>query len=215
LPPLACAHEKCQEIKRNVPHPMNYLSEPFTFILKKSWSILEMAQLPYTINHCIWFNIMILLPYRFRIYAEEEGKKEPTLVASGARWTNLAKKMGFKKDIPGVTAVISSEKSPEPKVKRIPKPQFYFIQMGQEAKLRSLTLIETLRQAHIPVYHSLVKDKLTAQLMSAEHLKVPFILIMGQKESMENTVLVREMHNRSQETIRVDVIADYLKRLIQ
>lgn len=212
---LQCRHEKCLEVKRNSPHPMSYLSEPSRCHFKEVLEHLEMAKLPYDIN-------TKLVQYHefgshtvFRIYVQEEGKEGPTLVASGARWNNLAKKMGFKKDIPGVTTVISLKKSPELKNKRIPKPQFYFIQMGQEAKLRSLTVIEILRRAQIPVYHSLVKDKLTAQLTSAEHLKVPYILIMGQKESMENTVLVREMHNRSQETIRVDLMADYLKRLIQ
>jgi hypothetical protein len=43
--------------------------------------------------------------------------------------------------------------------------------MGQEAKLKSLRVIEVLRQSKIPVYHSLTKDKLTAQLMSAENLQ--------------------------------------------
>ncbi|MBX4198454.1 hypothetical protein KW782_03920 [Candidatus Parcubacteria bacterium] len=213
---MLCGHEKCQEIKRGAPHPMNYLSEPSRIHFKEVLEHLEMAALPYDINTC-------LVPYHhvashtvFRILAEEEGKPEQFVAASGARWTGLARKLGFKKDIPGVTAIVSLKKTPIQKTSpKTPKPQFYFIQMGQEAKLRSLSLIETLRQARIPVYHSLIKDKLTAQLMTAEHLKVPFILIMGQKESIENTVLVREMHNRSQETIRVEIIAEYLRKLIR
>ncbi len=145
---------------------------------------------------------------------KDPAAKDRTILARGVRWTNLAKKMGIKKDIPGVSAVISLQKLPEIKHTKIRKPQFYFVQMGQEAKLKSLIIIETLRQAKIPVYHSLTKDKLTAQLMSAENMKVPYILIMGQKESIENTILIREMNNRSQETVKITLVAEYLKNLL-
>jgi histidyl-tRNA synthetase len=195
---------------------MNYLSEPSRAHFKEVLEHLEMAELPYDINTKLIQHHDFASHTLFRIYAQEEDKKEPTLAACGVRWAGLAKKIGFKKDVQGVTTVITLKKHTESKAsKKMAKPQFYFIQMGQEAKLRSLSLIERLRQAHIPVYHSLVKDKLTAQLSTAEYLKVPFILIMGQKESLENTVLVREMRNRSQETIRMDLIADYLKKLIR
>jgi histidyl-tRNA synthetase len=212
---LHCEHQKCIEIKNNAPHPMNYLSESSRMHFKEVLEHLEMAELPYDINTRLIQHQDFASHTLYRIYAQEEGKKEPTLAAFGVRWAGLAKKLGFKKDIQGVTTVVSLKKHIEPKAqKKIPKPQVYFIQMGQEAKLRSLSLIEKLRKAHIPVYHSLVKDKLTAQLSSAEYLKVPFILIMGQKESIENTVLVREMNNRCQETIKIDLVADYLKKLI-
>jgi histidyl-tRNA synthetase len=36
---------------------------------------------------------------------------------------------------------------------------------------------------------------------------------MGQKESMENTILVREMCNRSQETVRTDLVAEHIKKI--
>ncbi|MDQ3014572.1 MAG: His/Gly/Thr/Pro-type tRNA ligase C-terminal domain-containing protein [bacterium] len=213
---IACQHEKCQEIKRSAPHPMSYLSEVSRSHFKEVLEHLEMAELPYTINTKLVQYQDFASHTLFKIFVQEEGNPQPMLVASGARWAGLAKKIGFKRDVQGVTAVISLKKSVEPKSsKKIAKPKCYFIQMGQEAKMRSLSLIETLRKAHIPVYHSLSKDKLTAQLSSAENLKVPFVLIMGQKESMENTVLVREMYNRSQETIRIDMVADYLKKLIK
>jgi histidyl-tRNA synthetase len=123
--------------------------------------------------------------------------------------------MGLKKDIPGISASIwlSKQGAQESKPHKVKKPKFYFIQMGQEAKLKSLNLISVLRQARIPVFHSLTKDKLTLQLASAEHLRVPYVIIMGQKESMDNTVLIREMSNRSQDTIRLVEIAEYLKKL--
>ncbi len=212
---ITCSHEKCATIKENAPKPMNYLSEPSRVHFKELLEILEMTKLPYTINNTLIDNHEFASHTIFRIYGVEPGKKDRTIVARGSRYSGLAKKMGFKKDVPGVTAIILLKKLNEVKATKIRKPQLYFIQMGQEAKLKSLIVIETLRQAKIPVYHSLTKDKLGAQLGSAENLRVPYVLIMGQKESIEHTVLVREMRNRSQETVQIEKVGEYIKKLLE
>ncbi len=208
-----CTHEKCKGIIDNAPRPINHLSEASRAHFKEVLELLEMAALPYRINSTLLDNYEFASHTIFRISVIEEGKA-PVIMARGSRWASLAKKIGLKKDVPGATVAISLKKPQETKAAKIRKPQFYFVQMGQEAKLKSLMVIETLRQAKIPVYHSLTKDKLTAQLMSAEHLKVPFVLIMGQKESIENTILIREMSNRSQETVKITLVADYLRKLL-
>ncbi|MCC2631022.1 MAG: histidyl-tRNA synthetase, histidyl-tRNA synthetase [Candidatus Paceibacter sp.] len=209
-----CEHQECKDIFRRAPHPINFLSEPSRSYFMELLELLETTDIPYSLNNELVANPECTMHTVFRI-TSNDGKKDE-VVAYGARWGMIAKKMGFKKDIQGMSATILIQR-PEKKDKpaKIKKPQLYFIQMGQEAKLKSLRVIEVLRQSKIPVYHSLTKDKLTAQLMSAENLKVPYILIMGQKESMENTIVIREMSNRSQETVRVEQVAEYIKRIIR
>lgn len=211
---LSCNHEKCLMLRERSPHIMSYLSEPSRDHFKELLEYVEMTGMTYSINNSLIKDSGIALHTVFSMYGREEGKKEVERLAWGMRWTGLAKKIGLKKDVPGVSAVISLKKHDSKCIKKIRKPQFYFIQMGQEAKLKSLNLIESLRQSKIPIYHSLTKDKLTAQLSSAEYLRVPYILIMGQKESLDNTILIREMSTRSQDTVRMDRAADYLKKLI-
>ena len=100
--------------------------------------------------------------------------------------------------------------------KRLPtfkKSKFYFIQLGHDAKLKSLQILETLRQAKIPVYQSLSKDKLLGQIASAEKMQIKYVLIMGQKEALENTVVVRNMDTRSQDTVPLNELVAYLKKL--
>jgi histidyl-tRNA synthetase len=210
---LTCVTENCKSIADRVPHPMNYLSEPSRVYFMELLELLERTEIPYSINNALITNQDCSMHAVFRIYGNDG--KENKVVAYGTRWGMIAKKMGFKKDIQGMSATVLIQREEKTKESKLKKPQLYFIQMGQEAKLKSLRVIEVLRQSNIPVYHSLTKDKLTAQLMSAENLKVPYILIMGQKESMENTIVIREMSNRSQETIRVDNICEYLKRIMR
>ncbi len=93
------------------------------------------------------------------------------------------------------------------------KPKIYFIQLGAEAKLKSLNIIEILRKAHIPITQSLSKDSLGSQLAIAEKLAVPYALIFGVKEALDDSVIVRDMSNRSQDTVKLSKLLEYLKEL--
>jgi histidyl-tRNA synthetase len=211
---LTCDHPECKPVMEHLPHSMNYLSEPSRSYFGELLELLETTNIPFNINNALIANYECAMHVVFKVFGNDGKKTEA--IAYGTRWGLIAKKMGFKKDIQGMSSTILINKPEKTeKLARLKKPQCYFIQMGQGAKLHSLRVIEVLRQSKIPVYHSLTKDKLTAQLTSAENLKVPYILIMGQKECLENTVLIREMQNRSQETVRIDEVAEYLRKVIR
>ncbi len=139
-----------------------------------------------------------------------------TLLAGGFRYSRLAKRFGLKKELSfmGTTIFADARKVSALKVyKDIPHPKFYLVQLGREAKLRALPLIEMLRTNHIPMYHFLGKDKITAQMQTAESLRVPYLIIIGQKEALEGTVTVRNTSTRAQDTICVTDLPHYLKHL--
>ncbi len=140
-------------------------------------------------------------------------------IAGGGRYDYLGKQIGGKKDVPAVGISISADrvllmpwyKKLSPRI--LKKPKIYFIQLGTEAKLKSLNIIEILRKAHIPIAQSLSKDSLGSQLAIAEKLAIPYALIFGVKEAIENSVIVRNMQNRSQNTVKLSKLLDYLKEM--
>lgn len=150
---------------------------------------------------------------------KEELANQPLSIGGGGRYDYLAKRMGSKKDIPAVGAALGVDRvlmSPNYKAvtpRIVKKPKVYFIQLGFEAKLKSLEIIEILRNARIPVTHSLNKDALGAQLGIAEKMQIPHALIFGQKEALDGTVIVRNMVTRSQDTIKIAKLADFLKAM--
>ncbi len=151
--------------------------------------------------------------------AVPEAKEEPRryTIASGGRYDYLGKMLGSKRDVPGMGGAIGVDRvllSPEvldlsPRI--IKKPKIFFIQLGFEAKLKSMTVIEILRKARIPVSTSLSKDGLSNQLGNAERMKIPYAIILGQKEVIDGTVIVRNMENRSQDTVPLTELSDYVK----
>jgi histidyl-tRNA synthetase len=149
----------------------------------------------------------------------EKAPLTPLSIAGGGRYDYLAKRLGSKKDIPAVGASIGVDRvllSPNYKAtapRIVKKPKIYFIQLGFEAKLKSLEIIEVLRNARIPVTHSLNKDSLSMQLAIAEKQQIPYALIFGQKEALDGTVIVRDMLTRSQETVKLAALAEYTKKV--
>ena len=93
------------------------------------------------------------------------------------------------------------------------KHNLFFIQLGFEAKLKSLHVLEMLRKAKLNTYQSLSKDKMAAQIAMAEKMNIPYVIIMGKKEAMENSVVVRNTNTRCQDTVALEDLVAYIKKL--
>ncbi|MSR78809.1 MAG: hypothetical protein EXS59_01545 [Candidatus Taylorbacteria bacterium] len=209
---LSCKNEKCRIIKDSAPKSMNFLSEASRAHFKEVLEYMEMLEIPYEIDHFLVGNRAFSCQTVFEIH-DNDSKDKCEALASGVRYSNIAKRLGYKKDLPGIGVHLSFKEINSIKNIKFLKPKIYFIQLGFEAKLHSLKIIEILRKEKIPMYQAISRDKLSSQLGMAETMKIPYTIIMGQKEAIENTVIVRDMGNRSQETIKIGDLPRYLKRL--
>jgi histidyl-tRNA synthetase len=97
--------------------------------------------------------------------------------------------------------------------KTMPEARFCLVQLGQVAKIKTLSLIELLRTHRIQMHHLLGKDKITVQLTNAENLGVSHLIIIGQKEALDNTATIRNMSTRAQDTVNMEDLPRYLKNI--
>lgn len=94
------------------------------------------------------------------------------------------------------------------------RPEIFLAQLGDPARRKMLKLFEQLRVAGIRVAENLVKDGLKAQLEMANKLGAHYTLIIGHKELMDDTILIRDMENGIQEVIDfAKVVTEVTKRL--
>jgi histidyl-tRNA synthetase len=208
---------KAKELAANAPQSISCLSESSRTQFKEVLEFMETLNIPYRINPKLIANRNIYAETVFTIRRTNATTDEDPC-AIGFRYNPVSKKIGYKKEVPIARVVIYLQKTKIGAIKKTDKQKrkkvlFYFVHIGFEAKLKSLHTLEILRQAKMPVVYSLVKDTLTHQLMHAEQCCVPYILLMGQKESIEHTVLVRATKNCSQETVPLDDLPKHLKRL--
>lgn len=137
-------------------------------------------------------------------------------LAIGYRYSRLGRYFGLRKEIPmaGVTVFSTALRDIGKRVyKELPKPKFYLIQLGKDAKIKTLSLIELLRLHRIPLHHFLGKDKIATQLLNAENLRVPYLIIIGQKEALDNTATIRNVVTRAQDTVSLANLPRYLKNI--
>ena len=88
----------------------------------------------------------------------------------------------------------------------------YLAHLGIEAKRRSIPILEILRGAEIPVYHSLAYDQIGPQMAIVKSLNIPWLLLMGHKEALANEVAVRNIKTNAQDSVPVSELAAYLHR---
>ena len=89
--------------------------------------------------------------------------------------------------------------------------------MGELGRKRALLLFDELRQAGFRVAEAFHKPGIKAQLRAADRQKISWALILGQKEALDHTVIIRNMESGVQETLdsNLDVLIPALKKRLR
>ena len=209
---MTCNLKGVQHLIKEIPAPIDFLTEDHRNHFKEVIEYLESQKIPFEINKFVLGDPHYSTHTVFTIIDEKTGK----ILATGTRFDDLSKKAIVRKGIPAVSVSIKL-----PKLKQVPankQPKFddcdiYFIQLGYGAKLKSLEVVEMLRKAGIPVHQSIGRDKMSTQTQFAHKKNVKYILLMGQKEALENSICVRNLETNSQKTIPLANLVDYLREL--
>ena len=200
-----------EELIEEAPQAMTFLSEIGRVHFKQVLEHLEELGIDYVVNGHLIENKNYSTHTSFAI-KNDKGQ----LLAIGSRYNSLGRKIGFRRELPAVgVRICFKELKARKKVRahRFPTKCFYFMQLGPEAKLKSLTIIEELRKSKIPVCHSLTRDKAAGQLSAADNMRLPYVLIMGKKEAHDGTIAVRENTTRSQRIISLQDLPKELVRI--
>jgi len=209
-------------VNEEAPDSVSFLTNDAKKHFKRVLEFLDECEIPYQINKSLVRGLDYYTHTVFEIMekvTEEDGTEREIAICGGGRYDYLAKAIGHRKDVPGVGVGIGIErvigsswwKNLTPRI--IKNAKVYFIQLGFDARLKSLNVLEMLRKARIPVRQAISKDNLGSQLALAEKLGLPYVVIFGQKESIDGTAIVRNMKDRSQKIVKLDELVDYLKKL--
>jgi histidyl-tRNA synthetase len=76
-------------------------------------------------------------------------------------------------------------------------------------------VIESLRSEGIDVAESLGKESLKAQLRLADKTGALLALIFGQKEALEDSIIIRDLQTGAQETVPLHRLAASIKHRLK
>lgn len=216
---LDCKDEKCRLIVSQAPQILDYLCEGCKTHLKELIEFLEELGLPYNLDPYLVRGLDYYTKTVFEIFEDSEKGKEVGALVGGGRYDNLIKILGGQPTpavggASGVERIIALLKE---KAVRFPKEkegQIFLAQIGILAKKKALKIIEEFRKEGILIYESIGRDSLKAQLKIADKLRVRYVLILGQKEALENKVLLRDMETGKQRLLNLKNLIKEIKKII-
>lgn len=217
---LDCKEESCQETAKDAPPMIDFLGDEAKRHFKKVIEFLDEAKMPYILNPRLVRGQDYYTHTVFE-YVPEEGSESSLALGGGGRYDRLIEMFGGPKTPAagwalGVDRIVMAMKQanvhvPEPGV----KPKVFLVQLGEAAKKKSLTLFEGLRKAGISVKSSFGRDSIKSQLRIANRLGVKYALIFGQKEAIEESIIIREMDTGIQETVLLEKVIDAVKKKLK
>ena len=95
------------------------------------------------------------------------------------------------------------------------KPRVFLAQLGGLAKKKSLRLFSELEKNGILTAESFGRGSLKSQLKIANRLGVELTLILGQKETLDGTVIIKNMTTGVQETVSMEKLIDNIKKKLK
>lgn len=224
---LDCKEEKCQRIKAQAPQLIDHLCEECKSHFKVLLEFLDEADLPYHLDPYLVRGLDYYTRSVFEIFSERQLAKEGeetiavrSALVGGGRYDSLLKIIG-NKDVPatgaagGVERIISLMKTNAQLSLEEPRPRVFLAQLGDLSKKKSLKLLEEFRRAKISVGESLGRDSLRVQLARADKLGVEYTMILGQKEVLEGTIVIRKMDTGEQSTVKMDRAVEEVKKRLK
>lgn len=216
---LSSHEEKCIDLNEHAPKAMDFLSEASRTHFQEVLEYLEALGIAYEINNSLIGNRKYCTETIFSIvdadHRTKKNKKDHKILAIGVRYDGLAKKTGLRHEVQGIgisLLIKGSRADLRKEIKRVKRPFASFVQLCFESKLLSLSVIEALRQVKIPLYLSLAKDRLGAQVSSVEKFHMPYSILIGKKEAVEKTAIVRDNSTHAQEIVPLEELPKYMKR---
>lgn len=212
---LDCKEEKCRQLANNAPQVIDHLCEECHSHFKEVLETLDETEIPYILNP----HLVRGLDYYTKTVFEFRLEVNSMEICGGGRYDGLVELLGGKPTpavgvAPGIERIILALKSQDIKVPQEASPRVFLAQIGDLGRKRSLKLFEEFRSKGLKLAESLSKNSIKSQLKVADKLGVEITLIFGQKEAIENNIIIRDMKSGSQETIPLDrAIKEVKKRL--
>ncbi len=195
-----------RECAEDLPAPTEHLSDASRKRFEDLLEYLEMTETPYELARTLLSRGSIWNDTCFEISVG--GRR----VAWGSRYNDLARH--FFPSMPfsatGAVFQIASEGKVVKKVASA-RLRFSFIHIGDEAKRASIRLAEEFRHARVPLTQNIGVESLTEQLYLAERGNIPYLLIMGRKEALEGSAILRNRQTQEETILPLIGLADRLK----
>ncbi len=222
---LDSKEEETQAVLEEAPQIVDYLSEGCSAHFVSVLEYLDEVEVPYILNTQLVRGLDYYTNTVFEVFAKKEYEEKglrANALSAGGRYDGLAEALGSeKRSVPGVGFAAGIERTilalRDADVQMPEKQQYdvYVAQLGNEARKKAIKVFDDLRSTGWRVAEGLSKDGLSSQLDRANKLGVQFSIILGQKEILDGTVIIRDMSSGIQEAVNYSKLIPELKKRVE
>jgi len=211
---LDCKKASCQNIAKTAPKIPDYLCHECQLHFQSVQKYLGTLSTPFQLNHRL---VRGLDYYTRTVFEVEPQEKEgQSTLGGGGRYDDLIEALGGK-PTPGVgfaaglERIILNLKGQHLDIPPLPRLDVFIAYLGHEAKIQAMKIAAELRKAEIATIMATGDKSLKGQMRQANSLGSTNVLILGEQESRNRNVILRDMRNGEQQTIPLAEIARMLK----
>jgi len=216
---LDCKEDKCIQLTAHAPQSLDYLDVESREHFKKFLEYLDELELPYSINTRLVRGLDYYTRTVFEIRSTDKDGKNYSL-GGGGRYDRLIESLGGEPTPAigfalGLDRIVLEMKRTQVKPYEQPKPKVFLAQLGEMAKKKSLKLFAELEKNGVLIAESFGRGSLKSQMRVANRLGVEVTIIVGQKEALDETAIVKDMVSGTQETVTQERLVDAVKKIIK
>jgi histidyl-tRNA synthetase len=204
---LDCKVPACKEISRKAPTQLEYLDEKCLSHFEQVKSYLAEMKIPFVVNPHIVRGLDYYTRTAFEFINRDLGAQNA--LGGGGRYDKLVEQVGGK-DAPGIgfaagieRLLLSLENEQLPMGEE-PKPSYYWIAIGENARKHSILTISELRKAGYSMDFDIEKESLKSQMKAADKSGAKYALIFGDDEVQKGVVVRKDLGSGEQEEISLE-----------
>ncbi len=212
-----------EELKADAPQILDWLNEDSKKHFMQVLEYLDEVDVAYELNPFLvrGLDYYSRTVFEVKLANPPEGKPDLAL-GGGGRYDGLLPILGAREEVKGasgvaigVERVINAMRDLKVSLPEGEKAQVFFCQLGDAARRKGLAVFEEFREAGVLIAEAFGKGALKAQLEIADKKEVKIALILGQKEVLDGTIIIRDMESGAQEIVDVTKVVDIVKKRLK
>jgi histidyl-tRNA synthetase len=208
------------EIKAEAPQIVDWLDEDSKAHFMRVLEYLDETGVPYQLDPYLVRGLDYYTKTVFEVYTTgDENEAAQSALGGGGRYDGLAELLGGRPTPAagfalGLDRIVSKLK--DLKIEAPARTIDVFVaQLGEQGRKKALAVFEELRQAGISTGEAFAKESIKGQMEIANRLNAKWAIVIGQKEVLDGTAIIRDMDAGTQEIVDVRKVVHEIQKKME
>lgn len=213
---LDCKKDREHPAMQSAPSILDYLNDASQNYFEQVKAYLTLMGIEYEVDKNLVRGLDYYNHTAFEIMSDAEGFGAITTLAGGGRYNGLVEELGGP-STPGIgfgmglERLLMALKAENQDISIDRSLDTYVVAVGNEAEKEAVCLVHQLRKQGIQADKDYQNRKMKGQLKAADRYQAKYVLILGENELKDRTIVIKEMATGNQETIALDSVIAVLK----